>query len=166
MSLSNIPDIISSIELPCVLWTGLGQSVLFGSSLVPATHVLQMHWEWKLSLHIHNPFPTLTLLHCWTRQRNFLFAFTSQKRRKTFLDQAGTLIHPINGLSHPCFCHGFPLYTPFLNSKMMHVSTLAWIKATGKTARRAFYTGTKLPGNYSECLHYLFVFSPPGLAVK
>lgn len=48
MSLSNIPDIISSIELLCALWTGLGQSVLFGSSLAPATRVLQMHWQWKL----------------------------------------------------------------------------------------------------------------------
>lgn len=46
----------------------------------------------------------------------------------------------------------------------MHVSTLAWIKSNREDG--AFYTGTKLPGNYSECLHYLFVFSPPGLAVK
>lgn len=145
-----------------MLWTGLGQSALFRSSLLPGTDKIQDPKEWNGGSTVANQFFTLNAAP-WNTLMKFSALSSVSKVKRTPLGKVGMLIRSDNhSLALPWFCHEVSCYT-----------ALSWI-----LKHACFHTcfGSKQKGRHPgeplslftpeqncpqlQCLHYLFCFLP------
>lgn len=173
MCLPNIPfrgspnNVTSLTELTCLDRRMAWHSVLSASSLLSATVKSHLSKPQRVKLYTSNvSFSHVTLLNTIMNHCTCLFHWW----RKTDPDQTWSVIlwqqhvHPRPPPSSEVF---YTSLSWFLKGYLHIFPHLLWIKAKGKTVRRAFLSRDKtVPNNHSELQKPPFVFSVPRLAVK
>lgn len=169
MSLSNIPKWCYESYRITLLWqkNGLGQSVLSGTSLVPATGKIESpHATGIEALQIKCHFHTrYSFKH---NNENFFCLFLYLDTEKESPRSNNFWYFQINVLSHPQPCHAisYTSLSQWLKRSLRCVCTLALTQSKSEDSEENLYT----PGQ--NCSQELvrrslpFVFPLPGLAVK